>query len=386
MNEITKFRILSFSGYFGIAALGTMTIPFLLYKGFTPSQVGIIAAFFTLSGFLSNYIIGYLCDRFGTIKLFFRLSVAAAMFFLFILTFIQSKVLFIFIYILLGFFQSAVMNLCDSWVIEYNGETRAKYGVIRSFGSIGWSLCSLLIGYLIMYTGFYAISIVYIGMFIGLMLISRHIQDSQKEPCHLKLTDVFTLFSLPNYTFFILCLFIYGVAHASISYIPQYLIKDLGGSTGAIGLFSFICAGSEIIILSLSVYLLSKRTAEQLFLYASIGLLIRLVCMYFATSVTIVLLTGILHMFTFGTFLISTRRIIDTLTPPHLKTTGQMLWSSVFGGLGMIISSTLSGFLIQSLGIQHTILFFTSISFLASTFIYAYNKRIGKRMIISEAS
>lgn len=373
MNQIRRFKAENFIAFTSFAALNTMAIPLLLSKGFAPSSIGIISALFTISGLISNYVMGYFCDKLGTIKKVYRSSLTVLGPIIILLFVVNIKVVFVMFYVIAGFFQSAVWNLSDAWVIEYSDKTKEKYGQIRAYGSLGWALCSLTIGYIIDYVGFKVIGIVYITMILGLFLITRGIEDCKKKPTEIKKTDIMALIKIPKYRFFLLCLLIYAIGQTSMAYLPTYLIKSLGGRNIDIGIYNFVAAGSEIVVMYLSMEILHKVCEEKLFFISSMALIMRLIIMFFSKNVFMVYFTGIFHMVTFGAFLISSKNIIDKLTPIQLRTSGQMLWAIVYSGIGMIISSTLSGVLVENFGMKISIFVFVSIEIVAMALLYIYN-------------
>lgn len=373
MTFTSKFKALNFFTYFGFATLGTMSIPFFISKGFSYAEIGLITSMLPISAFISNNIIGYICDRFGTIKKVYIPSAILCGILFGVLFISPTKPIFMLSYIAFGFFQSIVLNLNDSWVIEYSEHSKKRFGPIRSFGSLGWALCSLCIGYLVDLTGFYIIAIIGILMMMCILCVAIRTNDCQKKPSKINYSDFFKLIKRPNYLVFLICLLVFGIANNSIGVLPTYIIKNLGGNNSTIGIYYFLCATSEIIVLIFSVKILKNISAEKLMILCSSTLIIRFLIMFLANNIVLFNLSALLHMFTFGGFLISSKKIIDKLTPDNFKTTGNMLWATVYSAMSSMISSYLTGYLMGSFGIKITEFVYIIIASIATLLLLIYN-------------
>jgi PPP family 3-phenylpropionic acid transporter len=63
-----------------------------------------------------------------------------------------------------------------------------------------------------------------------------------------------------------------------------------------------------------------------------------------------ILLTQVLHAFSYGTFHIASILYMDRLAPDEAKTVGQAVNNSITYGLGMMVGFLLNGYLYEQLG------------------------------------
>jgi len=84
--------------------------------------------------------------------------------------------------------------------------------------------------------------------------------------------------------------------------------------------------------------------------FAAAGL--RWLLLYFAGSALLIILTQLLHAFTYGSFHVASILYIDKLAPPEAKTLGQAANNAVSYGLGIMSGFFLNGYLFDIIGAQ----------------------------------
>ena len=149
-KNIKRFSISIFVIFSSYSLVITQAVPFLTDLGYSPSQRGLVLSFVGIISIVGQILMGFLSDRFGTIKKFFiYLTILMAL--LVGLSFLVETKNFMYHFLILGMamgLTKILVNLYETWIMEVDS-MRDDFGFIRGFGSIGWALASLASGYLI---------------------------------------------------------------------------------------------------------------------------------------------------------------------------------------------------------------------------------------------
>lgn len=135
-----QFMAIFFVAYIAYAVSYTQMLPFLSDVGYSSSEKGLILSGAAVISIIGQFLFGYLCDKYKTVKKMFYLT---TILFILIVTWAYSvtEIAFFFHLItlsLMGGFFRIVVGLLDSWTIERDPLLQKNFGIIRAFGSIGW--------------------------------------------------------------------------------------------------------------------------------------------------------------------------------------------------------------------------------------------------------
>lgn len=348
------FRCLYFFLFFGLSTIAGMLIPFLNYKGYDPVQTGFLISLYTVSGMIGQFAVGYLCDKLGTIKKFFLPSIIIIMISATISIIFNMKLVFIIGFMTMGCFNYILNTLCDSWVMERGDYIKNKFGPLRSYGSIGWAFGVLIAGFIISRFGYIAINILFIVTLSISLILSNRIKDTRKE--FIQSANFVVLLKNKDYILTIIVLLIIGVCYRCYCQILPYAIAAMGGSTVNLGIYSFIAAISEIIMLMFCVKIMHKLSPDKILILAPIAIMIQLSVLYYVENIFVVYFSALLQVFTYPLILMVARIMIDRVSPYNLKTSSQLIGFAIFNSFGIIIASISVGFLVENLTLGNAIL------------------------------
>ena len=153
-KHIAKFFLLFFNHYAFCAQIWPFFSMYLLSRGASAETVGLVYSLGMICAILGSVLIGYIGDRISRISRMFLiillglLAAASCMWAFELLT-----------AVLLSFYAVSMMFtalevMLDAWSINSKPECGRYYGIMRSGGSIGYSLSSLAIGFIIVSHGF----------------------------------------------------------------------------------------------------------------------------------------------------------------------------------------------------------------------------------------
>ncbi|HEY4537496.1 MAG TPA: MFS transporter [Erysipelothrix sp.] len=343
-----KFSLLMMVLFASHAIMFTQIIPYLTHVGYNPIQRGYILTAYALFGMIGQVLFGYLSDRHATIKRFIIIATVMVMISGF-LTFQFQALNFSFHFLLMSITAGStriVGNLLETWILEVD-TVRDDFSFIRSFGSLGWGLASLLSGVVAIRLGYQYLGYISILLSLLALWIAVGVEDASKTSAqNLVISDLAVLFKNKNYVLLVVAYFlIYVIYNSDVVTVTEYIFY-LGGDAQDVGTKMFLQALSEIPVLFLGSRLLKRFNAVKLLKASLVILLLRFALTGMATSVNQVILLSLLQAVTFPIILITQRQLIYEEVPEGLKSSGQMMAFSLSTSLSAIVSPLLSSYLL----------------------------------------
>lgn len=341
-----------------VGAFTPFIVIFLMARNISTVSIGIILMLNSVATLVGQPIWGMLSDKFRSIKKVYLFCITVSTVLILLLPLIKNEAgIFIFMP-LISFFFCCVGPLLDSWTIHSTKNSGKSYGAYRLWGSIGYSVISIIIGKLINFAFVNIIFVVYaILSIITLVAITLFYQYKDEEDGIMKrvlsIKDLQVGRLAKNYyymTFVVLACIMYITWNSFYNFLPA-LIKQVGGDDGLYGIAQAVSAFSEVPILLFSSRLAKKFKPQVLILFGMLVFVLRLFLYSIAWSPDIIIFVQAFNGLSFAMFLSGSIYYIDSLTPPELKATAQTVAPAVYGGLSGIIGNAMSGKLIEMYGI-----------------------------------
>ncbi|NMO95387.1 MFS transporter [Paenibacillus lemnae] len=337
---------------FGTTALIISYFP-LYYKelGFSSTQVGYLYAVGPLISMFSNMIWSYASDKYRTIKKIMMLLIGGQLTLLLFLTQANSFGAVFMIISLFYFFYYPVYPLADTMAIQTAKRYNRSFTVIRVFGSIGFALFALGIGYVISLAG--ANRAVVIGIAIGTvtLILSLLLRDGVvKRSGGMELSGLVKMLRSKEIFWFFICVFALALGHRMNEAFLTLTMAQLGADEGLIGWSLMLSAVSEIPIFFLLSKYGDKIKELPLLAFASLMYAVRFVLMGIVSDPMSVLAVQALHSVTFGVFYVTAVRYISRLVPTDYQATGMALFTVFWSSASGLISGTFGGGLFESAG------------------------------------
>lgn len=349
-----RFSLLIFFAFATSAMLSTQFVPFLTEMGYSPMQRGSILSSYAILGMLSQMLFGYLSDKSGSIKRPMYFSIVSASL-LALATFHVEKPFYLYHFVMLTLtagMLSAMGNLMETWIMEVE-ETREVFSAIRSFGSLGWALSSLISGQLAHYRGFRFLSYAAFLMSLLFLFFAKNAPDAEKvEVQSLQLSDLKILFQNKSYVLLILIYLGTYIIYSSDAVLGVDYLFYLGGNSRHVGIKWGVQAISEIPLLFFGARLLNRFDVKSLLFLALLILMGRFLLMSQIRSVMGVILLSLTQAISFPLILITQRKFFFEQTPLALRSSGQMIAFALTSGLAAILSPILSSVLMTFFSIE----------------------------------
>ena len=296
MKNLTPNYTLHQVTYWAAAAgLMSFATAFLLAKGFSASQVGILLACGNLLSCAFQPLLAARADRIGG-NILKRLCIILSLLSFAFLCAIQfcplPRRVFGFAYLMAVFCFDAMMPLLNSICVAYNSKgMRINYGFGRGIGSLAFAFASLGIGKAIAALG--ADSMVWIvlsllGIFMLTTLSFPNIESSQLSSRQTQDCCSVGEFFL-RYKWY--CLSLLGVMLLAMFHAmtENYLIEiagKLGGDSGSVGIALFVATVIETPVIIYFEKIRKHISDNWLLRYAGLSFLLKSVLLFLAPSVT----------------------------------------------------------------------------------------------------
>ena len=338
------FFVGSFVPYWGI---------YLQSENFSPSSIGILLSLFQISRIIAPYFWGWLADHTGHrvkwIKLTSFLGLIG-----FIGVFWAKGFFWIFLVMsALSLFTSSTLPLAESLTLAHLATTDGHYSRIRLWGSIGFIVASLFLGYLIDLQG---INILLWGLLITqaiIFFLSNTIPEAKE--IHHKKNDlsIWKIIKTPSVVALLIGCTLMVSAHGVLYNFYSIYLKEHGYSSVTIGWLWAVGVICEIFIFMLMPKILRRYSLKTILLISLFLGVIRFILIGASPNqFYLLLIAQMFHAATFGSFHAASIEVIAYFFKGRNQSRGQAIYNSVAYGIGGTIGGLGGGYLIQYLGGQ----------------------------------
>jgi PPP family 3-phenylpropionic acid transporter len=311
--------------YFGV--LGIFLPYFNLYcynLGFSGLQIGVLSGLRSVAMVISPLIWSVLADRLNIRRPIYILcnavSTAIWVMFLFTVEFWPMLIITAFY----GMFYAPIISFLEAVTMDVLGAEKKSYGRIRAWGSISFIVMVLVLGKII---DLYSVDIILVLILAGSLMLAAISVGIPAIPAPKKDLLAPGAGSLleKRVIVFLFCAFLMLVSHGAYYGFFSIHLANMGYGSTFIGIF--------------------------------------------AHSVTLILLSQILHAVTYGTFHMASILYIDQLTPEKAKTLGQAVNNALTYGLGLMAGFFVNGYVYEITG-SFTLFLMSSLIALAAGLLF----------------
>jgi PPP family 3-phenylpropionic acid transporter len=347
--------------YYGFGAFSPLITQYYKSIHLTGTQIGMISAVAPVVSIIAQPMWGFICDRFQIRKtvLFGTLLASGLVGLMFSAV---STYAFVFVlYILLSFFQSAIIPISDSLALGYAKKNQLQFGDIRLWGAVGFALAAFLTGLLVERFGpsvlFYSYCLALITAMLFLMRLPVEVTESSRFTVSV-FKGMRQLFRIPRFLLFLLASFcMFGAVNANNIWFSLYY-QEIGGTVAGVGLAFLLFAGSEAPFMKLVGYFVRRWGLETTLLLAATFSAIRWFWYSSAPSTTAVLLLFFIQGVSVGFYLATAAQFVRENTPASLQVTALAVFFSVGSGLGTMLCNLLAGWIKDEFSTLAIYLFF----------------------------
>jgi PPP family 3-phenylpropionic acid transporter len=256
-----------------------------------------------------------------------------------------------------GVFFSPIISFLEAITMDVLGKEKLRYGQTRAWGSVAFIAVVILVGGII--------DVYPIGIILPLILAAGLVQSAvslgapsvRATKLQELSRDTGQLMSRKSIVFLI-CAFLMLLSHGAYYGFFSIHLEKLGFGKTFIGISWAVASAAEIIVMIHSGRIFKRFSLETVMIFSFTIAAVRWFLLAFVDSGYMILMTQVLHAFTYGAFHMASILYMDALSSEASKTLGQTVNNAVSYGLGLMAGFFLSGYLYETIG-SHA-LFMTS--------------------------
>jgi MFS transporter, PPP family, 3-phenylpropionic acid transporter len=257
-------------------------------------------------------------------------------------------------YFLLSFGVSAMMvpmpALADAMAIRASRRGELDYGRTRLFGSLGFVVTSVGLGFVLAGAPSSATiwALVLSSLLIALGAALLPLAPGGRSVGGLEGATTFALLARPRFRRFLLCAGFLQLAHGVIYGVGSLHFRRLGCSDETIGLLWSLGVVVEIAFFATTRRFVKRASAGGLLSLGAVGAIVRWLLLSTATSLPLLYAAQALHCLSFAAAHLGSMVFIERSVPEASAATG--LHSSLSLGLALAVGMPLAGQLYESFG------------------------------------
>ncbi|NJB08777.1 MFS transporter, partial [Clostridioides difficile] len=322
-------------------------------------------------------LFGVLADKYQTMKKIVLISLSvygiAS-----VIMFSTESATFI-IYLLLVALSGGLLNTCcslyDTWIIGCGDNINNYLSFIKTFGSIGWAIGSMVASYLILRFSYFGLSVA-IGLIVVLLIINiLLLPDIEKINKKINVTnkDIIELLKDKKYILLVCILFLlYSMVVANNCTVIDKMIA-LNATNSQISLKWSLQSLLEIPTYLAGSYLLKKYSSLNLLKLSAIMITVQFLLFALTNDSNIIIILCVFQVFSTPLILITSKRLIFEVSPKKLRSSSQLIALSIFMGGSSLIIPTVAGFLSINIGYNYTLMVLSLFGCLAYCLIVLLN-------------
>lgn len=353
MQPIPYWRLSGFY-FFHFAFIGAFAPYWSLYLkslSFGAFQIGVLMSLLHVTRIFAPAAWGWLADHTGKRLLIVRSAAIAGLISYCAVFFGQSFTWLFVTMALMSFFWSASLPLIEATTLSYLGESTAKYGRIRVWGSIGFIFAVTSVGYLLDSTDIASLLWAVLGFKLGIVIFSRQIPEGEIVVHAADSQSIRQIFKRPEVLAFFAACLLMALAHGPYYTFYSIYLVEHGYSKSMVGWLWAIGVICEIGIFFLMPQLMHRFRLKQIMVFSLSCAIVRFLMIGWGVDwPVIILLAQLLHAATYGAHHATAMMFVHRFFRGRHQGKGQALYTSLTFGIGGTIGGIFSGYAWESLG------------------------------------
>lgn len=344
--------------FFYFAFVGAFAPYFTLYLqsiSLSATDIAILMSLMQVMRVVAPNLWGWLAERLGLRIAIVRLSALAAMvgfagFFLttdFVGLFLAMA--------LMAFFWSAALPLVEGLTFSHLGEEGHRYGSIRVWGSVGFIVAVLVLGYLLDHLPIEAVLWITAAILLGIFVCALFVPEARRAPEPRAAASLGDTLRRPEVRALLGACFLMSAAHGALYVFYSIFLVDNGYDKALVGWMWTLGVLAEIVVFMLMPRIAKRFSLRAILLFSfSCAVLRFLMIGWGADSLTVLMLAQLLHGASFGAYHAAAIAVVNLWFPGRLQARGQALYGSLSFGAGGMLGGLLSGYTWEPLGAAWT--------------------------------
>ena len=344
------------SGYyfFYFAFIGAFSPYFSRYLqsvGRTAAQIAVLMSLMSVMRMLAPTLWGWLADRLGVRTPIVWLSAVLSM--VGFAGFLVSDAyagLFVSM-ALLAFFWSAALPLVEALTFAHLEGQASRYGNIRVWGSVGFIVAVLGLGYLLDDLPVRTVLWVSLAMLGGILFCALAIPEARRAPAPETPVALGQILRRPEVRAVLAACFFMSAAHGALYVFYSLHLVAHGYSKSVVGWMWTLGVVAEIVVFMAMPQLLRAFSLRAIMAFSFVAAVLRFVLIGWGADWLVVLLFAqLLHGATFGSNHAAAVAAVNGWFGSRHQARGQALYGSISFGAGGMIGGLISGYTWERVG------------------------------------
>ncbi len=345
-TPIPYWRLSSFY-FFYFALLGCIAPYWALYlsdRGYTPLQIGELMGLFGLVRMVAPNVWGALGDYTGRRMQLLRVGCAVCFIIFSQIFWVDSFLFMACIMVGYGFFWAAVLPQFEVVTLNYLKDRTDDYSKIRMWGSIGFVVVVVILGWVFDYVSVSYLPVFMLIMLLAIFLCSLLVRGVVQVKHEDESAGFLALLWRPQVIAFLMASFLIQFSHGAYYTFFSLFLEQHGYSNTMIGFLWALGVTAEVFVF-LMVHTLFKLVGYRLVLVASLFLAaVRwYLTAHFADVLWMLMLLQLMHAATFGTMHAVSMHYVHTFFKGRHQGQGQAFFASFTYGAGGAVGTYVSG-------------------------------------------
>lgn len=336
------FFVGSFVPYWGL---------YLKSESFSAADIGILMSVFQISRIFAPNFWGWLADHTRRRVVWIKLTAFLGLVGFVAVFWAHGFWWLFFVMACLSLFTSSTLPLSESLTLAHLATTNGHYSRIRMWGSTGFIVAAVVLGYLIDGFGIQSLLWFLLAVQCLLFFLTFQLPEAQvKAHPH----DQFSVWQIvkqaPVIALLVGCAGMV-TAHGVLYNFYSIYLSEHGYSKGTIGLLWAVGVICEIGIFMLMPSILKRFSLKQVMVVSLLFAVLRFLAIgAVPDQLFLLVLAQSLHAFTFGSFHAASVEVVTQFFNGRHQAKGQAIYNSVAYGVGGTLGGILGGYAMQYLG------------------------------------
>ncbi len=351
-NRLSSFY---FSYYFFVGAFVPYWALYLQSEKFSAADIGILMSLFQISRIFAPNFWGWLADHTGKRAQWIRLTAFLGLCGFVAVFWAHGFFWMFFVMGALSLFTSSTLPLAESLTLAHLATTNGHYSCIRMWGSFGFIVAAVVLGYLIDMTGITSLLWLLLAIQLCLFGLSYTLPEPKVAPHEHDHFSIWQVIKQPNVIALLVGCSFMVTAHGVLYNFYSIYLSEHGYSKGTIGLLWSVGVVCEIAIFMLMPKIMVNFSLKTILLFSLFLAVIRFTLIGTSVdSLWVIVLAQTLHAATFGSFHAASVELVSQFFKGRHQAKGQAIYNSVAYGVGGAVGGVAGGFALQYLGGQST--------------------------------
>ena len=349
-HKLSRFY---FIYYFFVGAFTPYWGLYLQSEKFSVADIGILMSLFQISRIFAPNFWGWLADHTGKRAPWIRLTAALGLVG-FIAVFWAHGFIWLFLVMAaLSLFTSSTLPLTESLTFAHLATTKGHYSRIRMWGSLGFIVAAVIIGFMIDWFGIKSLLWFLLGVQVVLFALSFTLPEPKIAPHEVDHFSVWQIIKQPTVIALLLGCGLMVTAHGVLYNFYSIYLSTHGYSKGTIGLLWSVGVVCEIVMFAYMPKIMARFSLKQMMLTSLVLAVFRFSVIGLAPDhLWIIIMAQTLHAATFGSFHAASVEMITRFFKGRHQAKGQAIYNSVAYGVGGTIGGLAGGYAMQYWGGQ----------------------------------